>query len=112
AAYQMVVEKGHRGIPIVDGEKLVGIVTVSDLLRIPREKAAATPLRDVMTQSVLVAHLDDNLFVALETMTNHGIGRLPVISKDSGRLVGIVTRTDVIRAYERSMDMLSKSEPT
>ncbi|MDG6942723.1 MAG: chloride channel protein [Nitrososphaerota archaeon] len=112
AAYQVVVEKGYRGIPIVDGEKLIGIVTVSDLLRIPREKMDTTPLRDVMTQNVLVAHLDDTLFVALETMTNQGIGRLPVISKDSGRLVGIITRTDIIRAYERSIDLLSKAEPT
>ena len=45
-------------------------------------------------------------------MTNHGVGRLPVVSKESGRLVGIITRTDVIRSYERAVDLLSKSEPT
>ena len=111
-AYQAVVEKGYRGIPVVDSEKLVGIVTVSDLLRISREQMAGTPVKDVMTQNVLVAHSDESLFVALETMTNHGVGRLPVVSKDSGKLMGIITRTDVIRAYERAVDLLSKSEPT
>jgi len=45
-------------------------------------------------------------------MTNHGVGRLPVVTKDSGKLLGIITRTDVIRAYERAVDVLSKSEPT
>jgi CBS domain-containing protein len=35
-----------------------------------------------------------------------------VVTKDSGKLVGIITRTDVIRAYERAMELLSKSEPT
>ena len=112
AAYQVVVEKGYRGIPIVEGEKLVGVVTVSDLQRIPREQMASTPVKDVMTQNVLVAHSDDSLLSALETMTNHGVGRLPVVTKESGRLVGIITRTDVIRSYERAVDLLSKSEPT
>ena len=111
-AYQVVVEKGYRGIPIVEAEKVVGIVTVSDLLRIPREQMPNTTLKDVMTERVLVAHSDDSLFTALETMTNHGVGRLPVVTKDSGRLVGIITRTDVIRAYERAVDLMSKSEPT
>ena len=112
AAYQAVVEKGFRGIPIVDAEKVVGIVTVSDLQRIPREQMASTPVKEVMTQRVFVAHLDDSLLSVLETMTNHGVGRLPVVTKDSGKLVGIITRTDVIRAYERAVDLLSKSEPT
>ncbi|MDG6899876.1 MAG: CBS domain-containing protein [Nitrososphaerota archaeon] len=112
AAYQVVVEKGYRGIPIVDGEKLVGIVTVSDLMRIPRERMDATPLKEVMTQNVLVAHIDDTMLTALETMTNNGIGRLPVVSTDSSRLVGIVTRTDIMRAYERAMNLLSKSDST
>ena len=112
AAYQRVIEKGFRGIPIVDGEKVVGIVTVSDLQRIPREQMASTLLKDVMTQNVLVAHSDDSLLTVLETMTNHGVGRLPVVTKDSGKLVGIITRTDVIRSYERAVDLLSKSEPT
>ena len=112
AAYQVVLEKGFRGIPIVESEKLVGMVTVSDLLRIPREQMAGTSLKEVMTQNLLVAHLDDSLLSSLETMTNHGVGRLPVVSRESGKLVGIITRTDVIRAYERAVAVLSKSEPT
>jgi CBS domain-containing protein len=45
-------------------------------------------------------------------MIDHGVGRLPVVSKDKGKLAGIVTRTDVIRAYDRAVELLSKSEPT
>jgi chloride channel protein, CIC family len=111
-AYRIVVDKGFKGIPIVEGEKPVGIVTVSDLQRIPREKMAETQVKEVMTQSLLLAHTDQSLFEALEVMTNHGVGRLPVVSKDTGKLVGIITRTDVIRAYERAVNLLSKSEPT
>ena len=111
-AYQTMLDKGFRGIPIIESERTVGIVTMSDVLRIPREQMASTPLRSIMTQNLLVAYPDESLLSVLEKMTNHGVGRLPVVSKDTGRLAGIVTRTDVVRAYERTIELLSKSEPT
>jgi CIC family chloride channel protein len=110
-AYQMMLDKGFRGIPIVESEKAVGMVTTSDALRVPREQMASTPLKTIMTQNLLVAYPDESLLDALNMMTDHGIGRLPVVSKDTGRLAGIVTRTDVIRAYNRAVELLSKSEP-
>ena len=112
SAYQLMLDKGFRGIPIVDSDKAVGIVTMSDVMRNPREQMGATPLKSVMTQNLLVAYPDESLFGALEKMTNHGVGRLPVVLRETGRLAGIVTRTDVVRAYERAVDLLSRSEPT
>ena len=111
-AYQMMLDKGFRGIPIVDSEKAVGMVTMSDLQRVPREQMASTPLRSIITQNLLVVHPDESLLDALDRMINNGVGRLPVISKDTGKLAGIITRTDVIRAYDRAVELLSKSEPT
>lgn len=111
SANQAMVEKGFRGIPVVDGERVVGMTTMTDVLRIPREQMAATPIKAIMTQNPLVVRPDDSLLAALEKMTNNGIGRLPVVS-ESGKLMGILTRTDVIRAYDRAVELLSKSEPT
>jgi len=111
-ANQVMLEKGFRGIPIVESGKAVGIVTMSDVLRIPRERMSATPLSAVMTRNLLVVHPDESLLAALDKMTNLGVGRLPVVSKESGKLLGIITRTDVIRAYNRAVELLSKSEPT
>jgi len=65
-----------------------------------------------MTENLLVVHPDESLLAALDRMTNHGIGRLSVVSKEDGRLVGILTRTDITRAYNRAVELLSKSEPT
>jgi len=110
-AYQMMLDKGFRGIPIVESEKVVGIVTMSDLLRVPREQMTSKTLKSVMTQNLLVVYPDESLLDALDRMTNHGIGRLPVISKATGQLAGIITRTDVVRAYNRAVELLSKSEP-
>jgi len=110
-AYRIMLDKGFRGIPIVESGKAVGIVTMSDLLRVPREQMESTPLKSVMTQNLVVAHTDESLLSALDKMTNQGIGRLPIVAKDTGTLVGIITRTDIIRAYNRAVDLLSKSEP-
>ncbi len=48
----------------------------------------------------------------LHKMTTNGIGRLPVISRETGQLLGIVTRTDVIRAYDKVVGTLEEAEPT
>ena len=111
-AYQVMLDKGFRGIPIVESDKVVGMVTMSDLLRVPREQMASTQLRSVMTQNLLVVYPDESLLDALDRMINHGVGRLPVVSKETGKLAGIITRTDVIRAYERAADLISRSVPT
>ena len=111
-AYQVMLDKGYRGIPVVESGKAVGMVTMSDILRVPREQMASTKLKSIMTQNLLVVHPDESLLDALDRMINHGVGRLPVVSKDTGEVAGIITRTDVIRAYERAVELLSKSEPT
>ncbi|MDG6940156.1 MAG: chloride channel protein [Nitrososphaerota archaeon] len=102
-AYQTMMEKGFRGIPVTESGKVVGMVTMSDLLRVPREKMESTQLGSIMTRNLLTAHPDETLIDVLNRMTIHGVGRLPVVSKESGHLMGIITRTDVIKAYDRAV---------
>ncbi len=112
SAYQAMLDRGFRGVPIVQSGKAVGIATMSDLLRVPREQMASTPIKSVMTQNLLTAYPDESLLAALDRMTTHGVGRLPVVSRMSGELAGMITRTDVIKAYNRAVELLSKSEQT
>lgn len=91
--------------------RVVGIVTMSDVLRVPREKMKVTLLKDIMTENVLLSHLDETLLDALNKMTAHGVGRLPVVSNESNTLIGIITRTDIIKAYGRAIELLARSEP-
>ncbi len=111
-AQQLMLDKGFRGIPVVDSDKVVGIATLGDLQRIPAERMASTNLAEVMTKTPLVAYPDESLLDAMDKMTNNRVGRLPVVSRDSGKLVGIVTMPDLIRAYHRIVKALSASEPT
>jgi CIC family chloride channel protein len=111
-AYQLMLEKGFRGVPILDGQKLVGMVTMSDLLGIRREEMEKTSLGSVMTRNLITIHPDEVLLEALSKMTNHSVGRLPVIERDTSKFIGIISRTDVMKAYDRALELLSKSLPT
>lgn len=90
-AVRLIVDRGITGVPVVDGEhRVLGIVAESDLLG----KTGPT-VDDVMTRDVLTAVESMTLAAAAEVMLSRRIRRLPVLR--DGRLVGILTRTDLLR---------------
>jgi CBS domain-containing protein len=80
-------------LPVVDGGRLRGIVTDRDLV-IRGMASGADPssmrVSDVATHSLVAARADWNLQRAMDTMSSHQIGRLPVID-DNDRVIGMVT---------------------
>ena len=111
-AQQLMFDNAVGGVPVVESEKIVGIVTLSDLQGVPAEQMGSKTLAEVMTKNLVVARPDESLLDALDLMTNNRVGRLPVVAKDSGRLIGIVTMSDLIRTYHSTVKALSASEPT
>jgi len=111
-AYQLMLENRFNGLPILDSQKVVGIVAMSDVMRVPREQMGSTQLADIMTKNVLVTYPDESLHDVLQKMTAHGIGRLPVVSRQTSQLLGIVTRTDVMKAYDKAAESLSEAKTT
>ncbi len=100
-ALAIMSENKFRGIPIVSSSgKVIGMVTMSDILRVPSSEMKTTQLTNIMTKNVVSVFPDDSLLVALGKLTTAGIGRLPVISKDSEQIVGILTRNDLFVTYQ------------
>jgi CIC family chloride channel protein len=112
AAQQLMLDKGFHGIPIVDSQKVVGVVTPGDLKRVPAEKMRTTSLTEVMTKNPVVAYPEESLLSTMDRLTDLNIAQLPVISRDTGKLLGIVAMSDLIRTYQRTVETLSASEPT
>jgi CBS domain-containing protein len=123
-AANLMIEKGFGGIPVVDSTfKLVGILTESDFLGKDKDlpNAAASlkrvlgqiyysgdvedifiqsknkSIREVMTGSPVTLHPGDSLSDAVNLITRSARKRIPVVEND--KLVGIVTRHDIVRAY-------------
>jgi CBS domain-containing protein len=98
-----------RHLPVVDGERLVGVVSLRDLLAHsltraldfePRQRRVflkSVGVREAMSERLFTVRPDDPVKKAAETMLRHRIGCLPVVDPH-GALVGIVTETDLLRA--------------
>lgn len=121
ALAQMMASHGISGVPVVDEDRLVGIVTEGDLLR--REEVGDTAaagswwdrllsqpespgayvkshgryVADVMTANVTVVKPDATLHCVIELLEKHRIKRVPVVDEEK-RLVGIVSRANFVKA--------------
>ena len=118
----LLMQRGYRSLPVVNEQrKLVGIITDGDLMRraglltrlglqdklTPEQMQAQLAALQggphtaeaIMTTSVISVQPDDKVRQAAVLMAQHGLKRLPVTDTD-GRLVGLISRVDVLRAVE------------
>jgi CBS domain-containing protein len=85
-------------LPVLEGQRLVGIISERDLTAALAEGAdpAATPVADYMTPAPEVLRPDSDLADAAHTMLRLGVRHLPVMQ--GGRLVGVLSMRDVLGA--------------
>ncbi len=95
----------HHGFPLVDERgDLHGIVTVGDVRRALREGKQDKPVSEVATHDVVVAFPEESLNDALRKLALRDVGRLPVVDReDRKKLLGLVTRKNILSAYNRAL---------
>jgi CBS domain-containing protein len=93
----------HQGFPVIDADgNLLGIITRRDFLDASRRET--TPARDLITRAPAVIYFDNSLREAADQMVRENVGRLPVVERaHPRRVVGIITRSDLLRAHERRL---------
>ncbi len=86
----------HQGYPVVQGDKISGMVTVHDLRRLPKEAWSATFVKTVMTPAEKLVYVkpEEPALEAMIKLSRVMVGRLPVLEGE--KVVGIVTRSDLM----------------
>ncbi len=101
-AYRLMIRYGHAALPVVLEGKIRGIITRKDLDRAKTHGLGAALVQDYMTEDPLTIGPGAAVAEAHRMMVSRNIGRLPVTGE--GQLMGIVTRTDILRAlFPRSL---------
>lgn len=127
-AIDLLSEKDVSGVPVVKDEAVVGILSESDILRkiglkdlisigigdVEKiKRIQSLHVKDVMNNKVYFVKEDDDIAVAIKIMNVEDVNRLPVVNKKT-KLVGILTRGDVIRVFAKSLGswlLLEKKSP-
>jgi Zn-dependent protease/CBS domain-containing protein len=97
--HKMMTER-HIGYPVLELGKIVGMITLEDVTKVPEERRSLTFARDVMSKQLVSIPAAAEAMDALQLMSSRDIGRLVVMQvvMENGSMVGIVTRSDIIRA--------------
>lgn len=103
---EMIAVTGHMGYPVLDGDdKLIGIVTQSDLVKISNPGVNNSLVNDIMETKLIVAYPRDTLEDVLMRMRFRNISHFPVVDpKDKSKLIGFFTKGDIIRAYRQKWE--------
>jgi acetoin utilization protein AcuB len=114
-ALRLLEDSDIRHLPIVEGKKLVGLVSDRDLreYRLPlveeiddpdyADDLLDTPLSEVMSGDILCLEMGESLKTGVDLMIEYGIGAIPVVDRDKDELVGILSYVDVLKAVRDTL---------
>ncbi len=91
-----MIGQGERAVVVANGDHVAGILTVSDLGRVPREQWASTPAQRIMTPraDVVTISADAPAMDVMPLLAQRRLNQVPVI--DEGRMIGIITRREFL----------------
>lgn len=90
------------GAPVMQEGKLLGIVSIEDVIRCLVENNLDAPVTQYMTADIFTVNSGDPVVEALKVFVNTRVGRLPVIDRN-GKLEGILTKGDVTRGLLKAL---------
>jgi CBS domain-containing protein len=101
AGFMLSADTGS--IPVTEGERLIGMITDRDIAvrGIAKGHGPDTPVRDLMTDDLVIVRIDDTIEDAASKMSQAQVRRLPVIDQDE-RLCGIVSLGDLSREADNA----------
>lgn len=111
---KFVSETTFSNFPVIDRKgRMIGIISLNDMRRVIFDEEVLRGLviaRDISTPEVVTISLDDDLSAALKGLTMVNVDDIPVVDpKDPTKVVGMLTRKDILSAYHRELMRLRAS---
>jgi CBS domain-containing protein len=103
SAIELLIREQISGLPVVDGGRLVGIVTEFALLATAYDESIGDEtVEKHMTTDVLTVNVDEPVRKVADLFIVHRVRRVPVM--DGGRIVGLISRRDVLKAVHEAKE--------
>ena len=101
-AQNLMKRNGISGVPVMEGKRLFGIVSVNDIIKALEGGWISEPCQQHMASNLVVLEEDMPLSFAIKYFQNYTFGRFPVLNKERD-LVGIVSQRDVMRVLMKEL---------
>jgi len=113
---QPPISPGQRLLPVVDSFGLLtGVLTRASLQQASHPGSSpddASTLRELLHSEPIVAFADDPLRVVVNRMAEKGVTRMPVIDRENGKFVGLISLDDLLKARARHLEQEQRREQT
>ncbi|KUO49731.1 MAG: hypothetical protein APF76_00345 [Desulfitibacter sp. BRH_c19] len=95
----------HNGFPVMNlAGELTGIIALHDIREAPVKGIMEMPVLSLMNRKLIVTNPDETLDDVFKKLGLHEIGHLPVVAGDNPKkLLGIITRSDIVKAYDKKL---------
>ncbi|MCK5571212.1 MAG: CBS domain-containing protein [Bacteroidetes bacterium] len=100
----MLKDNRISGLPVVKGDTLVGIISIENFIKCIMGGGTDNRVKDNMTSDVKCVYANEPLIDGIRKLEQFGYGRFPVLEPETGNLVGILTKGDIVRCLLRRLE--------
>ena len=98
-------EKRISGAPVMDGDEMVGIVSIEDFIKWLADREHDCPISEKMCKDVQTLYADEPLTQAVNKFERFGFGRFVVIDRQNQQLLGIITKGDIVEGLLKKLEI-------
>jgi CBS domain-containing protein/anti-sigma regulatory factor (Ser/Thr protein kinase) len=98
-------EKRISGAPVMDGDELVGIISIEDFIKWLADREDDCPISEKMSKDVQTLYADEPLTQAVNKFERFGFGRFAVVDRQTGRLLGIITKGNIVEGLLKKLEI-------